>query len=247
MRKISKKFYVCLTLITFALALGSCIHLGGTTSAPKPRVGLYFKVRAGQNTSLRHVAKVFNVPTSRIRNLNSLPSRNRVKPGTILVIPVSTYALKSPRIRKDFPLFNLSTADKQQALAYLGDRSMAWPLDGLVTWGYGLRSGKPHEGIDIVAKSGTPIRASNRGKVEFAGWISGYGNTVIVDHKTFKTLYAHCSRITVRKNQMVRQGSLLGLVGTTGNAEGPHLHFETRTVRNRSMDPLSRLPAVYGH
>ncbi|NBQ91013.1 MAG: M23 family metallopeptidase [Betaproteobacteria bacterium] len=95
-----------------------------------------------------------------------------------------------------------------------------------------------HTGVDYGAPVGTPTRSVADGTVEFAGWQGGYGNTVIVRHGGDKTtLYAHLSRIDVRRGERVQQGQRIGAVGATGTATGPHLHFEFR-VSGRHVDPL---------
>lgn len=231
--------------LTLGFWLVSCIHVG--SSRPSPLLGLYFKVKVGRSHTLDQIATTFQVPAARIQYANQLNSRRYLQPGSILFIPVSTYALKSPRIRKNFPLYNVSSSGTHGAIVYQSNNSLIWPVDGIVTWGYGERSGRLHQGIDISADQGTPIRSAKSGTVDFAGWQSGYGWTVIVNHNSFKTLYAHCSKILVRKNQTVRQGLLLGLVGSSGNAEGSHLHFEYRNGLNASVDPLTRLPVDYSH
>ena len=95
-----------------------------------------------------------------------------------------------------------------------------------------------HLGVDYGAPKGTPVRVVGDGVVDFAGWQSGYGNVVQVQHGNNKdTLYAHLSRIDVRKGQRVEQGQRIGAVGATGWATGPHLHFEFR-VNGGQQDPL---------
>ncbi len=95
-----------------------------------------------------------------------------------------------------------------------------------------------HTGVDYGAPVGTPARTVADGTVEFAGWQGGYGNTVIVRHGADKTtLYAHLSRVDVRRGERVQQGQRIGAVGATGTATGPHLHFEFR-VNGRHVDPL---------
>lgn len=102
-----------------------------------------------------------------------------------------------------------------------------------------------HRGVDYAAPSGTPIHATADGLVEFSGWQNGYGNVVILKHcKNYSTLYAHQSRIasSVVKGARVTQGQLVGYVGATGWATGPHLHYELR-INNQPVDPLSiKLP-----
>ena len=94
-----------------------------------------------------------------------------------------------------------------------------------------------HSGIDLSAAAGTPILAANGGPVLYAGWNSwGYGNTVVVGHGPFSTLYGHMSRLAVRCGSHVSAGQIIGYVGSTGNSSGPHLHFEIR-YRNQPQDP----------
>jgi murein DD-endopeptidase MepM/ murein hydrolase activator NlpD len=113
-----------------------------------------------------------------------------------------------------------------------------------VSSGYGMRfhpiSGqqKAHLGVDYAAPTGTSVRSVAEGVVSFSGWQGGYGNVVQIDHKDRQsTLYAHLSRIDVRKGQKVAQGDHIGAVGSTGASTGPHLHFEVR-INGVHMDPL---------
>ncbi len=100
-----------------------------------------------------------------------------------------------------------------------------------------LNSWRRHNGVDYAAPTGTPVRAVGDGWVQFAGWQNGYGNVVQLAHGNDKqTLYAHLSRIEVRQGQKVEQGQRIGMVGATGWATGPHLHFEFR-VHGHHEDP----------
>ncbi len=101
-----------------------------------------------------------------------------------------------------------------------------------------LQRMRQHNGIDYAAPKGTPVRVVGDGIVDFAGWQNGYGNVVEVRHGNDRTtLYAHLSRIEVRRGQRVEQGQHIGAVGATGWATGPHLHFEFR-VAGVHQDPL---------
>jgi murein DD-endopeptidase MepM/ murein hydrolase activator NlpD len=101
-----------------------------------------------------------------------------------------------------------------------------------------LKTWRAHLGTDYGAPTGTPVRVVGDGVVHFAGRQNGYGNVVEVQHGNNRTtLYAHLSRIDVRKGQRLEQGEVLGAVGATGWATGPHLHFEFR-VDGRHQDPL---------
>jgi len=118
---------------------------------------------------------------------------------------------------------------------------LIWPVNGPVVSGFGMRWGRMHEGIDIAAASGTPVHAAAAGTVIHAGWLGGYGNLVVVDHGNgLSTAYAHASAILVGVGQHVSQGQTVSLVGSTGHATGPHLHFEVR-VNGSAVDPLAYL------
>ncbi|MDW8027692.1 MAG: peptidoglycan DD-metalloendopeptidase family protein [Armatimonadota bacterium] len=119
------------------------------------------------------------------------------------------------------------------------------PVDGKIVSGFGyrfhpiFRRVKFHYGIDISAPYGTPIRAVADGVVIFSGWRRAYGNTVIIDHGDgLATLYAHCSRLLVNEGEVVKQGQVIALVGSTGLSTGPHLHFEVRRY-GEPINPLA--------
>ena len=118
---------------------------------------------------------------------------------------------------------------------------VSWPLAGPLTGRFGPRGARFHAGIDIAAPHGTAVLSARRGRVTFAGWHGGYGNLVLVSHgRAVWTWYAHLSRIDVRRGQRVTGGGRVGVVGATGNAKGPHLHFEVR-YRGAATDPLTAL------
>ena len=97
---------------------------------------------------------------------------------------------------------------------------------------------RPHEGIDVTAPMGTPIEAPAGGVVTAVGWETGYGNTVEIDHGFgLTTKYAHTSKVLVHAGQHVKRGQQIALVGNTGLATGPHLHYEVH-VNGKPVDPL---------
>lgn len=135
--------------------------------------------------------------------------------------------------------YNLDGTSKQHEF-------LASPLAfSRITSGFAMRlhpitnNWRQHLGVDYGAPMGTPIRSVGDGTVIFAGWQNGYGNIVQVQHRGDRsTVYAHMSRILVKLGQHVDQGQRLGLVGMTGAATGPHLHFEYR-VANQQQNPLT--------
>jgi murein DD-endopeptidase MepM/ murein hydrolase activator NlpD len=93
--------------------------------------------------------------------------------------------------------------------------------------------------MDIRGEEGEDVRASNRGRVIFAGELFFGGNTIIIDHgQGIYTLYMHLSEIHVRSGEMVSKGNIVGLVGSSGRSSGPHLHFGVK-VMNTNINPLS--------
>lgn len=123
---------------------------------------------------------------------------------------------------------------------------LAWPMPhAIVGSPFGPRGDRFHSGIDLIAPSGEPVYAARGGKVVWADWADGgWGFLVVVDHgHGERSWYAHLSRIDVTNGVWVDAGVRLGLVGSTGDARGPHLHFEVR-VRGASVDPMRALPAA---
>jgi peptidoglycan hydrolase-like protein with peptidoglycan-binding domain len=120
---------------------------------------------------------------------------------------------------------------------------LAWPLTAPVLGDpFGPRGDRFHSGIDLTAPAGTPVYAARGGQIVYAGWRNGgWGFLVAIAHGNGeRTMYAHLSRIDVRVGVWVAQGVRVGAVGATGDATGPHLHFEVR-VRGAAVDPLAAL------
>ena len=124
-----------------------------------------------------------------------------------------------------------------------GTGAMGWPCSGPITSPFGYRTHPIfgttifHAGIDIGVDYGTPIHAADSGVVVYSGWISGYGNAVIIDHGGgISTLYGHNQSLAVSEGQSVSKGSVIAYAGSTGNSTGPHLHFEIH-VDDEKVDP----------
>jgi murein DD-endopeptidase MepM/ murein hydrolase activator NlpD len=122
---------------------------------------------------------------------------------------------------------------------------LAWPVSARITSAFGFRRhpilgyARMHKGIDFGARWGSPIVASADGVVSRAGWAGGYGKQVRINHESaISTSYSHMSRILVEPGSMVRQGQLIGYVGSTGLSTGPHLHYETYRA-GQAVNPLS--------
>jgi murein DD-endopeptidase MepM/ murein hydrolase activator NlpD len=117
----------------------------------------------------------------------------------------------------------------------LNAKPSLWPVEGRLMSPFAMRQdpfsgeGEFHKGVDISAPAGTTVRATADGVVTFAGWSSGYGRLIVVDHGGgLETYYAHLSKYDVQTGQEVRRGDVVGLVGSTGRVTAPHLHYEVR-------------------
>jgi len=146
---------------------------------------------------------------------------------------------------------NLEEVRQQELLIALRDnREMLasmpsiWPVEGIVTSRFGPRVSPLssrrdfHKGLDISARSGTPVLAPAKGTVTFVGRDGAYGNTVQLQHGGgISTRYAHLHRFVVKEGQTVRRGTVLGYVGSTGRSTGPHLHYEV-LINGVNVNPL---------
>jgi murein DD-endopeptidase MepM/ murein hydrolase activator NlpD len=178
------------------------------------------------NQSLTLLAQTFRVDPEALRRVNDLGPGSKL-PNSLFIPAVSTAAI--------LPAPAASPADPSAGRARV--IRFGWPTQGVITqyfWRY-------HPGIDIANAVGTPELAADAGKVIWAGW-GDYGIYVEIDHGNgFQTVYAHMSRALVRTGQTVAKGQLIGLMGATGRATGPHLHFEIRYlgVPQNPLDLLS--------
>ena len=135
--------------------------------------------------------------------------------------------------------------DAQRSL--LAATPTIWPVRGWITSAFGHRISpftgtlQMHEGIDIGARSGTPVKAPADGVVIYAGWKSEFGKLVNLDHGYgFRTRYGHLSKVYVKNGQRVKRGTIVGTVGNTGKSTGPHLHYEVK-LNNLPVNPKKYL------
>ncbi len=142
----------------------------------------------------------------------------------------------------------ISAIQAKLGIKRVGKLAMVWPVIARITSPFGsryhpiLHKYLMHTGIDLGASYGTPIKAAESGTIILAGWVSGYGNTIVIDHGDgVSTLYGHQSKLAVHVGDKVAKGQTIGYVGSTGNSTGPHLHFEVR-VNGVVKNPLTYLP-----
>lgn len=214
--------------------------------------GVFHKVRRGE--TLAWIANRYGVSIQELAELNDVRESRRIRSGQKLYLPERSERRfkKLPfeeELRKNLPSGKKSFAKrfpkKGTGENVVTDYSrFTWPVEGKVVSPFGIRKGRRHDGIDIKASRGTPIRAAGDGRVVFAGRMRGYGNLVLVRHKDhFFTAYAHNRANRVKKGGWVKRGAVLGLVGSTGRSTGPHLHFEIREGE-KARNPLFFLPVA---
>ncbi len=186
--------------------------------------------------SLSSIAKKYDAEEVNIIAINKLTDTSKLKDGEKLIIPggkKATYADYSPQRYTGISAL-MDVVKAPNASPVVGNK-MNWPTVGhTITQYYSWR----HYAIDIANKMGTPIYAADAGIVEYAGWGTGYGNQIVIDHGGGKkTRYAHLSKFYVEKGQKVSKGEAIAAMGSTGWSTGPHLHFEV-IINGRKYNPL---------
>jgi len=131
---------------------------------------------------------------------------------------------------------------QDEDLPGIAGEGLLWPAPGSVSSSFGPRGNAHHDGIDIAAPEGTPVRAALDGTVAYVGSLRGYGKVVILSHDDgLTTVYAHNSKNLVNPGARVHRGTVIASVGQTGRTTGPNLHFEVRKD-NQARDPMVFLP-----
>ncbi|MGQ9632473.1 MAG: peptidoglycan DD-metalloendopeptidase family protein [bacterium] len=197
-------------------------------SPPEERKGVYHTVKRGQ--TLWRIAKTYGVDMYEIMRENDKKD-SLIKEGERLFIPGATRVL---------PVMSYFSEDEMAG----GPRTqfILPVVSGTLTSPFGVREGVPHNGWDIAAEEGADILAAADGKVVYSDDdMKGYGNMIILQHEDgYFTLYAHNRVNLVREGELVRQGQIIAKVGKTGEATGPHLHFEVR-LGDKALDPKDYL------
>ena len=153
-------------------------------------------------------------------------------------------AILATELELQMLLYEDIQSHRQSMEPHLRNFPTLWPINAEISSPFGWRANPMggrgsefHEGIDLRAPTGTPIRAAGGGTVIFSGWQGGYGRTVIINHGNgITTLYAHNSVNLVYEGQRVERGDIIARVGTTGRTTGPHVHYEVR-INNTAVNP----------
>jgi lipoprotein NlpD len=205
------------------------------TPPPKER-GFYHVVQPGEN--LYRIGKAYGLSYRELARINGIPDPAQIRVGQKIFVPGAA---------RQLPVEAVTPADVPAggAAVLSGPASangLIWPVGGKLVSGFGPRGGAFHDGIDISAPEGAPVRAAQEGEVIYSDHLRGYGNTVILRHDGgLVTVYSHNRVNLVRSGQRVSQGDIIAEVGRSGRVSGPHLHFEVRK-ENIAKDPLVYLP-----
>ena len=226
-----------------ALALAWAAALGCASAPPRASSERIVHTVARGET-IYAIAQKYDVSVDAIVAANRITDFSAIEVGTHLLIPkASGNAAGDSSLASLIPFH----ADLREKARREADLEFDWPIHGRFSSGYGWRGIGSHEGIDLTARPGTPVLAAEAGRVIESGWRGDYGRVVVVKHaRNYSTLYAHNRAIRVKKGAFVEKGDVIAEVGSTGNATGPHLHFEIRRDREPA-DPLRYLPAYPPH
>jgi len=223
---IAKKFGLSINTILWEnkLSLNSYIRPGDKLTI-LPVDGITYTIRSGDTIS--SIAKRYGSTVNKILAYNNLTSANKIRVNQKIIIPDGKLG--------HTPLTPTKTIRSYKKPTNPNSR-FVWPsVSKRITQYYHWR----HHAIDIGAKLGSPIYAIQGGRVERAGWSRGYGYNIVINHGNgIKSLYAHASKLYVKRGQQVKQGQIIGAVGSTGWSTGPHIHLEIR-INNKKVNPLS--------
>jgi murein DD-endopeptidase MepM/ murein hydrolase activator NlpD len=207
----------------------------------------------GPGETLRHVCDVYGLDLAKVAKINKIMPPYNLRNGETIFLPAQALISDEDAVRPTAKrLSGGSSLDKAERMKLAGtlrgmkDPSVPYLIfpvpQGVLSSPFGHRWGRFHRGLDIAAPVGNPVLSCAEGRIIFTGSRKGfrsYGNTVLIDHgKGVYTYYAHLSNILVKKDQRIRRGQQIAMVGNTGRSTGPHLHLEVR-VNNTMFNPLA--------
>lgn len=221
----------------------SCLLVGcaprGVIFPEKRAPGIYHVVGAGEN--LFRIGKAYDISYEELARVNRIQDPHQIYAGQRVFIPGAT---------RQLPVEIITPLRATLAPPRLPDHpepslaGFVWPVAGTINSNFGPRGNTFHDGIDIAAPEGTPIRSIEQGEVIYNDQLRGYGNVIIIRHPGgFVSVYAHNRINLVREGQRIARGEIIGEVGSTGRVSGSHLHFEIRKD-NIAQDPLYYLPRL---
>ncbi|HYO57175.1 MAG TPA: M23 family metallopeptidase [Archangium sp.] len=230
---------------------------------PEPElVSIWHTVAPGE--TMYRIARAYGITVAELSEANGMTDPRTLAVGQELIIPgfekrvpVATESSPAPGPEKERPVAPsrspvVITAPSRPAPRPISPPApsrpvpetkgmLDWPLRGVLYARFGKKGREPHDGIDLAAPAGTPVKTAQEGEVLYAGEQRGYGLIVIIQHsERLITLYAHNRDLRVRTGQKARRGQVIATVGESGKTSGPQLHFEVR-VDGKPVDPLDYL------
>jgi len=223
------------SLLSIILFVGGCTRHVVSPERPSPPQGMkgvYHVVERHQ--TLYRICKTYRVDLKRVASLNGIPDSSKIETGQRIFIPGAKKVLKVEIYIDDVA----AEQGEKPKIAYK-KLDFIWPVEGKVTHVFEGAENKRHLGIDIACPVGTPIKASNAGRVLYSNnAMKGYGNVVIIRHsEEYVTVYAHNQVNLVEEGAWAEKGQIIGKVGQTGNATAPLVHFEIRR-NSKAVDPM---------
>lgn len=223
---------IALALVLAAVVVAGCAsspRMSHRQSTINPKVHV---VRRGE--TLWRISQNYGTTVTALQRANHISDPSTLRTGQRLKIPSRTRVAASTKT---------GTWTSANPKGHSPSAKLAWPLRGRVSSGFGKRGRTNHDGIDLPAPSGTPIRAAESGRVVHSNSrLAGYGNMIILKHAgKISTVYAHNRANLVKVGEFVKKGQVIAEVGRTGRTTAPHLHFEVRQD-GRARNPLNYLP-----
>lgn len=223
---VSCREIVILIIVVGLITFGVSCSIGGR-GYHQPAGFRYDPYFTRSGDSLVSISVALGIPTPVLASANGLTEDDSIEPGTSLMIP------------SEAELFPILRWNRMRREPLITDRIL-WPvLGGRVSSNFGQRGSSFHKGIDIRSPKRRPVYAAHDGIISFAGrGGTGYGNTITITGKELTSSYSHNDENLVNVGDTVQLGEIIATVGETGNATGPHVHFETRLRSGRLIDPV---------
>ena len=207
-------------------------------SLPREKKGIYHVVERHQ--TLYRICKTYQVNLKEVTSLNGITDQSKIRVGQRIFIPGAKRVL-NVEIYIDDVVAEETGTERGKVVEKADSKRLdfIWPVEGKRGDLFEEAERKRHQGVDILAPVGTPIKASHSGRVIYSGnTIRGYGNLIILRHtEELVTVYAHNQVNLVEEGTWVEREQVIAKVGQTGRASGPHLHFEIRK-NNEAVNPL---------
>lgn len=226
---------------------------------PRPAVKLDEPHREPELISVRHrvekgqtlyrIARTYGLSVDELMAVNGIADPTTLRIGQELLVPGAAKleaVVEADSPEPEAPARPPAPPPAKKGPVKVGrpEGTLGWPLRGVLYARFGRKGGEAHDGIDLAAPAGTPVKTAAAGEVLFAGDQKGYGLIAIVAHaQGLITLYAHNRDLRVKTGQQVRDGQVIATVGDSGATSGPHLHFEVRKD-GKPVDPLEHLGPV---